>query len=69
MRWIIQQIKIVPEIPDATPALPEIKLYQDLGESEGYTEPEWPFPAWTYDFTATTKKLVVVANSKVYYED
>jgi len=69
MRWIIQQIEIVDEVPDATPSLPEIKSYEDLGEVEGYTEPEWPFPAWAYDYVATTKKLVVVANNKVYYED
>lgn len=71
MRWIIQQIKIVDEEPDEEDKipLPEIKLYQDLGAADGYTEPEWGFPAWAYDYVATTKKLVVVANNKVYYEE
>jgi len=69
MRWIMQQIKIVAEDPEDKPPLPEIKSYQDLGAVGGYTEPEWPFPAWAYDYVATTKKLVVVANNKVYYQD
>ena len=69
MRWIIQKIKIVDEIPDVKTALPEIKISSDLGEFEGETEPAWEFPAWSYDTGKVTKRKVAVGNNTFYYED